>query len=179
MHYFVREVKIKVVLVLMIFFAAVAVGHAWLGIDRDARPLSADKILVLKGERKLILLKNGEQIREYNIALGISPIGRKERQGDGRTPEGIYRIDCRNPKSKFYMALHISYPKKEDVERARAMGVSPGGEIMIHGLGDRFAYLGPSHRVVDWTKGCIAVTNEEIEEIWRAVPDGVIVEIRA
>jgi murein L,D-transpeptidase YafK len=172
-------VKSNFVLGLVIFFAVVAVGHARIQTGRDTRSLTADKVLVLKGERRLILLKEGVQIREYHIALGYNPVGRKERQGDGRTPEGIYRIDCRNPKSEFFMALHISYPKKEDVERARAKGVSPGGEIMIHGLGNRFAFLGPAHRAVDWTRGCIAVTNEEIEEIWRAVPDGVVVEIRA
>jgi murein L,D-transpeptidase YafK len=161
-----------------IFFATVAVTYADLQPDCSTQPVSADKILVLKGERKLILLKNDEPVKEYQIALGRNPTGRKVRQGDSRTPEGIYRIDSRKTRSKFHMALHISYPNKNDLARAKALGVSPGGMIMIHGLGDVLGFLGSYHTAADWTRGCIAVTNEEIEEIWRAVPDGILVEIR-
>jgi murein L,D-transpeptidase YafK len=171
--------KVNFTLAVTIFFTAVAITYANLQPDCSPQPLSADKILVLKEERKLILLRNGEPMKEYHIALGNRPTGRKVRQGDGRTPEGIYRIDCRNTRSRFYMALHISYPNKNDIARARALGVSPGGMIMIHGLGNRLGFLGSYHTAVDWTRGCIAVTNEEIEEIWKAVSDGILVEIRA
>lgn len=176
-----EKVKVHLALAVTIFFTAVAATYANLQPDCSPLPssLSADRILVLKGERKLILLRNGNPIKEYHIALGNHPTGRKVRQGDGRTPEGIYRIDRRNTRSRFYMALHISYPNKNDIARAQALGVSPGGMIMIHGLGNRLSFLGPYHTVVNWTRGCIAVTNEEIEEIWKSVPDGVPVEIRA
>jgi murein L,D-transpeptidase YafK len=171
-------VKRYLVFALAIFFATITTSYA--GLQRDCSPqsLSADRILVLKGDRKLILLRNGKPIKEYNIALGRHPIGRKVRRGDGRTPEGIYRIDRRNIRSRYHMALHISYPNRDDIAQARARGVPPGRMIMIHGLGDTLGFLGKYHTEVDWTAGCIAVTNQEIEEIWKAVPNGVPVEIR-
>jgi murein L,D-transpeptidase YafK len=137
-----------------------------------------DRILVLKKEHKLLLL-NGEQIvKAYSVALGSGGLAPKRRQGDDKTPEGLYRIDYRNPASRFHLALHISYPDATDKEQARKRGVSPGGDIMIHGLGGEFKSLGTSHNLYDWTAGCIAVTDAEIEEIWRLVPDGTPVEIR-
>jgi hypothetical protein len=172
------RVKRHFTFAITIFFATIAMAYAGPQKDCLSQPISADRILVLKGERKLILLRNGRPIKEYHIALGRNPTGRKVRRGDGRTPEGIYRIDSRNIRSQFHMALHISYPNKDDIARARARGVSPGRMIMIHGLGDLLGFLGEYHTAVDWTGGCIAVTNEEIEEIWKAVPDGIRVEIR-
>jgi murein L,D-transpeptidase YafK len=97
--------------------------------------------------------------------------------GDGRTPEGIYSVDGRNPKSAFHFSLHLSYPNSADTARASAMGVPPGGDIMIHGIKNGLGWLGSLHRFVDWTQGCVAVTNDEIEEIWDMVPDGIRVEI--
>ena len=138
----------------------------------------ADKILVMKAERTLVLLKDGKTLKRYSIALGRAPVGPKQREGDARTPEGIYRIDSRNPHSGYHLALHISYPDADDRARARKIGVSPGDAIMIHGIRNGFGWLGPAHRLVDWTGGCIAVTNDEIEEIWRAVPIGTPIEIR-
>lgn len=139
---------------------------------------TADRIVILKSKRTLILYSNGKELKTYKVALGGQPSGAKTRQGDHRTPEGIYRIDGKNAHSRFHKSLHISYPSPQDRVRARKMGVSPGGDIMIHGLPDAYAYLGPLHRQYDWTEGCIAVTNPEIEEIWTLVPVGTEVEIR-
>lgn len=138
----------------------------------------ASKILIEKGERRLTLLSRDKILKRYQIALGGNPTGPKERQGDNRTPEGIYIIDSRNKDSRYHLSLHISYPNEKDRKRARQMGVSPGGDIMIHGLRNGFEWIGDYHKERDWTKGCIAVTNEEIEEIARLVPIGTIVEIK-
>ncbi len=140
--------------------------------------LQADRIVVEKSARRLLLLAEGRVIRRYPIALGRRPRGPKKEQGDLRTPEGTYVIDYRNPQSRFHRALHISYPSAADLARARRLGVPAGGDIMIHGLPDDLAMIGEAHRISNWTRGCIAVTNREIEEIWRLVPDGTIVEIR-
>jgi len=138
----------------------------------------ADKILIEKNLRQMTLLADGQIIRTYRIALGGNPEGPKERQGDKKTPEGIYYIKGRNKSSRFYLSLHISYPNEDDIRRAKKMGVSPGGNIMIHGLKNDFSWMGEAHTQNDWTEGCIAVTNEEIEEIDKLVPNGTIVEIR-
>jgi tetratricopeptide (TPR) repeat protein len=138
----------------------------------------ADKVLIEKNERRLTLLLKGEVIKSYKIALGGDPIGPKQRQGDNKTPEGTYTIDSRNSNSGYHLSLHISYPNEIDKKRAKELGVSPGGDIMIHGIKNGLAWVGASHAEVDWTKGCIAVTDEEMEELYRLVPNGTIVEIR-
>ena len=138
----------------------------------------ADKVLIEKKERQLTLLSKGEVIKSYKIALGGNPVGRKERQGDNKTPEGTYIIDSKNRNSGYHLSLHISYPNEKDIMRAKELGVSPGGDIMIHGIKNGFSLVGASHAEVDWTKGCIAVTNQEMEEIYKLVPNGTIVEIR-
>jgi murein L,D-transpeptidase YafK len=138
----------------------------------------ADRIVVAKAAREMVLLAEGQVLRTYQVALGGNPVGHKEQEGDRKTPEGTYRIVSRNPQSAFYRALQISYPGPEDRRLASEKGVSPGGDIMIHGLGKEAEWAGADHRYFDWTKGCIAVTNEEIEEIWRVVPDGTPIEIR-
>ena len=139
---------------------------------------SIDRILIEKNARRLILISQGEVLKSYNIALGGNPIGPKERQGDNKTPEGTYVIDARNKDSRFHLSLHISYPNERDKKRAKELGVSPGGDIMIHGIKNGFSWVGDAHTGVDWTKGCIAVTDEEIEEISKLAPNGTIVEIR-
>ena len=145
---------------------------------QNLRPPQADKILVEKGARRLTLLSRGRKLKEYHITLGFSPIGPKEREGDGRTPEGIYTIDFHKPDSAFHRALHLSYPSAEDNARAAEAGVSPGGDIMIHGLPNSFGELGGSaHQLRDWTVGCIAVTDLEIDEIYSSVNDGTPIEI--
>ncbi len=138
----------------------------------------ADKVMIEKKERRLTLLSKGEVIKTYKIALGDNPVGPKERQGDNKTPEGTYIIDSRNSNSGYHLSLHISYPNEKDTMRAKELGVSPGGDIMIHGIKNGFSLVGVSHAEVDWTKGCIAVTNQEMEEIYKLVPVGTIVEIR-
>lgn len=147
--------------------------------DTTKNTVKADKIIVEKSNRKLFLLSSGKIIKTYKIALGSNPVGHKIKQGDGRTPEGIYIIDYRNPNSKFHKSLHISYPNQKDKNNAKKLGVSPGGDIMIHGINKYFAWLGPLHRLLDWTGGCIAVTNAEIDEIWDLVPIGTFIEIKA
>jgi murein L,D-transpeptidase YafK len=138
----------------------------------------ADRVLVLKKERMLQLLSRGKVVRTYRIALGGDPIGPKTNQGDHKTPEGIYVLDYRNAHSKFYKAIHISYPSARDRAAAREQGVSPGGDVFLHGLPNGFGYLGAAHRLKDWTDGCIAVTDAEIDEIGAAVADGTPIEIR-
>jgi outer membrane protein assembly factor BamD (BamD/ComL family) len=138
----------------------------------------ADKVLVEKKERRLTLLSKGEVIKSYKIALGGNPVGPKERQGDNKTPEGTYIIDSRNSNSGYHLSLHISYPNEKDKMRAKELGVSPGGDIMIHGIKNGLSWVGASHAEVDWTNGCIAVTDEEMEKIYQLVPNGTIVEIR-
>lgn len=141
-------------------------------------PLKADRVVVYKKDRVLVLLNQGKEIKRYKIALGRNPVGRKVREGDHKTPEGNYVLDWRKPKSQFYKALHISYPNAQDIAGAKKLGVPPGGSIFLHGLPNGFAWLGASHRLTDWTNGCIAVTNEELEEIWALVADGTPIEIK-
>jgi murein L,D-transpeptidase YafK len=138
----------------------------------------ADRIVIEKRARTLTLFRGDGKLKIYKVALGSDPVGPKQQQGDGRTPEGTYVIDARKKNSQFHRALHISYPNAEDRRLARQHGVSPGGDIMIHGLPNGMASIGSAHRRRDWTQGCIAVTNEEIEEIWRAVPNGTRVVIK-
>lgn len=137
----------------------------------------ADLVVVDKSARTLTLFRAGRELREYRIALGPSSEGHKRQEGDGRTPEGRYVIDWRNAKSAFHRSLHISYPNARDRADARRRGVDPGGAIMIHGLPNGMGWLGAEHVARDWTLGCIAVTSEEIEEIWRVVRDGTPIEI--
>ncbi len=138
----------------------------------------ADKVLIEKKARRLTLLSGGKVIKTYKVAIGRNPVGPKEKEGDNKTPEGIYTIDRRNMKSRYHLSLHISYPNPEDIERAKRRGISPGSNITIHGIKNGYGWIGDFHRIFDWTEGCIAVTNEEIDEIERLVPDGTPVEIR-
>lgn len=138
----------------------------------------ADRILVEKKARRLTLFYQDQPLKSYQIALGRQPEGPKRFEGDNKTPEGRYTIDWRNPNSKFHRSLHISYPNPADQAFAAQKRRSAGGDIMIHGLPNGWGALGPLHLRRDWTAGCIAVTNSEIEEIWRVTPDGVPIEIR-
>lgn len=138
----------------------------------------ADSIVVEKAKRTLTLFYLGMQVRSYQVALGSQPIGDKVKIGDGRTPEGLYHIDFKNPQSKYHMALHISYPDATHLARANQLGVAAGGDIMIHGLPPKYASIGAEHVQYNWTEGCIAVTDQEIEEIFRAVPSGAPIEIK-
>jgi murein L,D-transpeptidase YafK len=163
------------------FVAAAAVAaliHAQKYSTRIPKGTVIDRIVVEKSARKLSVLKNGHLLKIYQVALGANPVGRKEQEGDMKTPEGSYTIDRRNPNSDYHLSLHISYPAAEDVKRAEARGVSAGFDIMIHGLPNGEGWMGDLHRQMDWTAGCIALTDDEIEELWRITPDGTPIEIR-
>jgi murein L,D-transpeptidase YafK len=140
--------------------------------------VKADKVIVVKSERRMILFRDKRVLRAYRIALGFAPRDHKARAGDGRTPEGRYVLDWRNPRSSFYRALHISYPNESDRQQARARGLNPGGDIMIHGLPAGLEVIDRDHSKSDWTDGCVAVTNREMDEIWELVEDGTPIEIR-
>ena len=162
-------------------FTAIAIGLSFVLLAAQSVPatgLLADRVVVLKNERTLQLFSQGKLIKSYKVALGGDPVGPKTRQGDHKTPEGSYILDSRNPHSKFYKSIHISYPGVRDLASARRSGVSPGGEVYVHGLPNGYGAFGAAHRLRDWTDGCIAVTDEEMDEIWKAVPDGTRIEIR-
>jgi len=162
-------------------FTAVAFGLFAASMPAQSAPqvhLHADRVVVLKKQRTLELLSQSKVIKTYKVALGGDPVGPKTRQGDHKTPEGVYVLDFRNSHSRFYKAIHISYPSEHDRSLARQKGASPGGDVFVHGLPNGFGAVGAAHRLKDWTDGCIAVTDEEIDEIWNAVPDGTQIEIR-
>ena len=169
----------NLLLLLLILCAGLSSALYWAHRDPFPLPLGtkADRILVDKAARRLTLFHGAKALKHYAVALGRSPIGPKQREGDGRTPEGAYFIDRRKSNSAFHRALHVSYPSVSDSTQAADKGFSPGGDIMIHGLRTGLGWLGALHRSADWTAGCIAVTNAEIEEIWEAVPNGVPIEI--
>jgi murein L,D-transpeptidase YafK len=167
-------------LAVVLVIAAIMLAVTKYAVESHRVPLreKATSVVVVKSEHKLLLLSRDRVIRSYNVAVGRGGHEPKQRQGDHRTPEGQYVIDRRKSNSRFHRALHISYPNDSDRERARRLGVEPGGDIMIHGIQNGLGWMGPLHRMLDWTDGCIAVTDGEIEEIWAAVPDGTPVEIR-
>lgn len=138
----------------------------------------ADRIVVEKAARTMKLMQGDKVLKTYKVALSPEPLGAKEREGDHKVPEGQYVIDAKVPNSRFHRALHISYPNATDRERPKKLGVKPGGNIEIHGLGSKLGWVGSLQRRVDWTNGCIAVTNSEIDEIWKLVAVGTPLEIR-
>jgi murein L,D-transpeptidase YafK len=143
-----------------------------------AQDVRADKVLIEKAARRLTLFSKEQAIKTYKVALGGNTVGPKEREGDGKTPEGIYTIDSRNKRSGYHLSLHVSYPNDKDRKRAKELDVSPGGDVMIHGIKNGFGWVSSFHTWLNWTKGCIAVTDKEIEEIDKLVPNGTVVEIR-
>jgi murein L,D-transpeptidase YafK len=159
-------------ILLLIGILAAAAGTTKAGV------LHADLVIVVKSQHCLSLLSHGNVLRTHKVALGGAPLGAKEQEGDHKTPEGHYVLDRRNAKSRFYKSIHISYPNEHDKQRAAQRGVSAGGDVMIHGLPNGFGWLGATHRAQDWTDGCVAVTNAEMDEIWELVPDGTFIEIR-
>jgi len=149
--------------------------------DSDGEPLpagtTADRVVVEKSRHTLTLYKGELPLRSYEVSLGRGGLAPKRREGDALTPEGAYRISGRNPDSAYHLSLRISYPDARDIAAAKARGEDPGSDIMIHGIRNGLGWLGRLHRYADWTAGCVAVTNREVEEIWRAVPDGTPVEL--
>lgn len=148
------------------------IGWANLADPPLAEGIHADRVVVRKAARQLELYRGTELLRAYAVALGGAAEGPKQREGDERTPEGAFTLDYRKADSAFHRALHISYPSASESAAAKRQGVNPGGLIMVHGIRNGLGLIGRLHRLVDWTDGCIAVSNAEIEEIWRVVPDG-------
>ena len=171
--------KILLIVFLVICLAAGGLATAaYVNFHPLPRDAVADRIVVEKSARRLTLLQGGRVLKTYWVALGRVPIGPKEYEGDQRTPEGIYKIDFHKPDSDYHLALHISYPEQHDIDRAALEDLSAGSDIMIHGLPNGRGWIGRFHRRSDWTAGCVAVANFEIEEIYRAVPDGTPIELR-
>ena len=170
--------RIITLLVASVILLASLVWAHWPEVPLDTQhPVTS--VVVLKAERELILYSGDRPLKVYKVALGRNPIGQKEVAGDKKTPEGEYVISSHNPKSSCHLALHVSYPTPEQVAWAQKRELNPGGDIMIHGIIRGLGWVGKFHALMDWTAGCVAVTNEEIEEIYRAVPDGTKVRIRA
>jgi murein L,D-transpeptidase YafK len=158
---------------------ALLVGFAACGRPKaEVRPQHADRILILKSAHTLSLMSGDRTLQAYKVALGRDPVGPKTRKGDHKTPEGEYVVDSKKANSRFYRALHISYPNEADRERARKNGQNPGGEVEIHGIENSLGWIGGLHRTVDWTDGCIALTDAEMQQIWASVDVGTPVEIR-
>jgi len=143
-----------------------------------ASSLMADRILIEKGERRLLLLNRGQVIAEYPVKLGLSPKGHKQHEGDFRTPEGVYHLSRRNPRSEFFLSVEVSYPSESDRARARAEGLPPGGLIMIHGQPNVPRKPPEYYATRDWTDGCIAVSNAAMVDIWQRTRLGIPIEIR-
>ncbi len=159
----------------LVGFSYLYAHHVWNPLPTGT---TINRIVVEKSARKLSVVANSKTLKSYGVALGRSPVGAKQQEGDNKTPEGVYKVDGRNPQSNFHLALHVSYPSDEDKRRAAEQGVPAGFDIMIHGIQNGRGWIGAFHRLNDWTAGCIAVTDEEIEELWRITPDGTMVEIR-
>ncbi len=166
--------------ILALIAVTVLAALVWANWPADILPAGtkADRVLVEKDAHMLTLFNGTAVLKKYAVSLGRVPIGPKQREGDKKTPEGIYHILLHKPDSSYHRALQVSYPELEDVARARSQGVNPGSEIMVHGLPNGWGLIGRAHLLSDWTAGCIAVTNPEIEEIYTAVADGTVIEIR-
>ena len=139
---------------------------------------AVDKLLVIKSERRMHLIREGEVVRSYRVSLGKQPKGAKLYEGDERTPEGFYWVDWRKPSDKYNLAMHISYPNERDRQNAGRLGRSPGGMIMIHGTPVDDEYPEWFFNTLDWTEGCIALRNADMQEVWQLVKDGTLIEIR-
>jgi murein L,D-transpeptidase YafK len=144
----------------------------------DAALPLADRVIVDKSERKLLLMRAGEVLRSYKIALGLRPEGHKQFEGDFRTPEGAYRLTRRNPNSEYFLSIQIDYPNDSDIKRAQRQGLKPGGAIMIHGQPNTPRKSRDYYTNVDWTEGCIAVSNSDMVEIWLMTPPDTPIEIQ-
>ena len=158
--------------------AALILGMLASGATADTADLKPDRIVVMKSERKLVLMSGDAVVRSMNIALGLMPRGHKQQEGDFRTPEGSYFIEAKNPDSDYFLSLKVSYPNAADLEQARERGVDPGGQIMIHGLPNEPKFNEASYSGWDWTDGCIAVSNSDMVDLWRLTSVAMPIEIR-
>jgi murein L,D-transpeptidase YafK len=155
-------------------------GGAWYGaLGCEFEKHHVDRIIVDKSDRRLMAYEDGKLLRTFSVALGRNPVGQKQMQGDKRTPEGVYPITEHKLDSAYHRAVRLGYPTPAQRDAAAEKGIDPGGDIMIHGLPNGFGSTGIALRNVDWTAGCIALTNDEIEWLYAATADGVLVEIRA
>jgi murein L,D-transpeptidase YafK len=167
--------------ILFVFAVGLLLSFAALAAPADQSSTTnepVDRIIIEKSKRRMTLLRRQQEVAVYRIALGREPSGPKVMRGDNRTPEGLYFIDCKIRNSVYHRALHLTYPNLDDLTRADSLGVSPGSHIMIHGLSERQLWMGDVQYLFDWTNGCIALTNSEIEEIWDLVLPCTPVEIR-
>ena len=160
---------------LLLFFCSAAHTQA----HRPIPQKQADLIVIVKSTRTMTLYRGRSVLKIYKVALSADPVGPKTREGDHKVPEGDYVIDGKIAHSQFHRALHLSYPNAQDRARARRLGVNPGGDVEIHGLPNGYAWIGSGQHMIDWTDGCIAVTDAEIDEIWQLVPVGTRVEIKS
>jgi murein L,D-transpeptidase YafK len=172
----IRRYSVRIAVICAVAVAALLVWANWPGDSIETGAL-ADRVVVWKSKRQLELYASGRLLKRYPVSLGRNPAGPKLQEGDKRTPEGVYAVESHNPHSSFHKALKVSYPSPADRLAAAKRGVAPGGDIMIHGLRNGLGFIGRLHRRLDWTAGCIAVTNPEIEEIYRVVADGTPIEI--
>lgn len=170
-----RALVLLVGIFALAFFTYFFAHHVWNPLPPGT---TVDRIVVEKSARRLSIFAGDKKLKEYRVALGRNPIGAKQEEDDNKTPEGTYKIDSRNPQSDYHLALHVSYPSNEDTARAAERGVNAGFDIMVHGIRNGGGWIGAFHRWRDWTAGCIALTDEEIDELWRITPDGTPIEIR-
>ena len=138
----------------------------------------ADEVIVVKSEKRLYLLHRNEPFASFPVTFGSNPKGHKQMRGDGRAPEGSYVLDYKNPNSKFYKSIHISYPNRRDREYARRNGMDPGGDIMIHGQPNGYGWAAPVLQLFSWTDGCVALSDSNMDVIWESVDPGTPIEIR-
>jgi murein L,D-transpeptidase YafK len=163
------ELPHKVLLIVLLLLLLTANG---------ASAQKADAVLVIKSEKRLYLMDKGERFASFPVTFGAEPVGHKQKLGDERTPEGHYTLTYKNPESKFYKSIHISYPNARDRENARRLGVDPGGDIMIHGLAKDWEWAESLATSFSWTNGCIALSNRDMDRVWEAVAAGTPIEIR-
>lgn len=140
--------------------------------------IKIDSLVVTKSKRELMAFSNGQLIKTYKISLGKNPFGDKEFEGDKKTPEGIYFINAKNPNSGYYKNLGISYPNKHDLEVSKKIGKPTGGDVKIHGLKNGIGFISKFQRWYDWTAGCIALTDQEVDELYNTVDIGTKIEIK-
>ena len=171
-------IKTRPILGLLCTLTLLPLTRVAIGDELASGPDQADSVLVVKSERKLYLMKAGRVLRAFDVSLGLMPTGPKRREGDFRTPEGHYRLETRNPNSDYFLSIKVSYPDDSDRARARASGVDPGGQIMIHGLPNEPHYDWKHYQGADWTDGCIAVSNSDMVDIWLMTRESTPIEIR-
>lgn len=169
--------KFKKIIILFIIIFTCAVYYNLIKEQNLPNNIIIDKILIIKSDRKLFAYSKGRLIKTYKISIGRG-YGKKKFEGDNKTPEGTYYINDKNPRSSYYKNLGISYPNNEDIENARKNNLVPGSQIKIHGIRNGLGFIGKFHRWIDWTKGCIAITNSEMDELYSHTPIGTIIEIK-